>query len=231
MCKLIKEFIKESLLLEAANVEKIMMQLRFLENLVEKRGNGKLEIKYIEDSYGDCIIKFIDHPKVGVNGMIEFERTSEDWADGYALGGYRVRLTHPVTKGFGPLLYEIIIELASLKDTFLMSDRTKVSADALRVWNIYNDRSDIQKVQLVINDEQAEQYNVEQLTPGYIEDDTSMTSAIKDKGVVNWEESSLSKGYYKEKSDITILYALMDSEYIDFNSEQVEELDDDEFLF
>jgi hypothetical protein len=99
------------------------------------------------------------------------------------------------------------------------------------VWNIYNDRSDIQKVQLDINDEQAVQYDVEQITPDYIEDDTSMTSAIKDKGVVNWEESSLSKGYYKEKSDITILYVLMDSEYIDFNSEQVEELDDDEFLF
>lgn len=231
MKRLIIEFIKEALLKESVGAEKIMTQLRFLESLIEKRGNGKIEIKYVEDSYGDCVIKFIDHAKVGVNGMIEFEKTAEDWADGYALGGYRVRLTHPVTKGFGPLLYEIIIELASLRDSFLMSDRTKVSADALRVWNVYNDRDDIQKLQLDINDDQSRVYGVEQITPGYIEDDTSMTSAIKDKGIDNWEESALSKGYYKEKSDITVLYALMDSEYIDFNSEQVEELDDDEFLF
>lgn len=151
-----------------------------------------------------------------LSGSIEFESTEENWPEGFALGGYRILETYKTTKGFGPLLYEIIIEKVSEKDSFLMSDRHNVTAEARRVWDIYMSRPDIQKIQLDINEDESEDIGIEQLTPEYPDDDTSMESAIADKGTLHWMDSSLSKGYYKIKGNTPVLDRLRESKFIDF---------------
>lgn len=203
----------------------IINKIKIIEDHIQKcKSKRKLVIKYTEDSYNDCILEIEKHPDLNIQGSIEFEKTPEDWPLGYANGGYRIRITHPTTKGFGPILYEIIIEKVSELKSFLMSDRNTVSADALNVWNVYNNRSDIKKIQLDINAYDAKLFNIEQITPNDKEDDTSMTAAVKDKGVQDWNKSSLSKGYFKESHHLCVLDYLRKSKYIDFIDEKVDEL-------
>lgn len=50
--------------------------------------------------------------------------------------------------GWGPLLFEIALEWATLNNTFLINDRRDVSNDAIGMMKKFNSRSDIEKVQL-----------------------------------------------------------------------------------
>ena len=203
----------------------IINKIKILEEKVKNCKSGKnLVITYTEDSYNDCILNIEFHPDLDIQGMIEFEKTPEGWPIGYAYGGYRIRETHQTTKGFGPLLYEIIIEKVSELGSFLMSDRSTVKQAALNVWNVYNDRNDIIKIQLDINTDESERLYIDQLTPANASDDTSMESAINDKGELDWYESALSKGYYKEIQDLIVLDYLRQSEYIDFIDQRVDEI-------
>ena len=62
-------------------------------------------------------------------------------------GAYQIYTTD-AADGWGPLLYDVAIELASLKGTGLVSDRSSVSPEALDVWYFYMyDRSDVEKFQ------------------------------------------------------------------------------------
>lgn len=210
---------------ESAGVDNIFKKLEYLEDEGEFSGEN-ITIYYKEDSDGYGTVNYAGYHETnykgigfggkGLSGSIEFERTDEDWPDGFALGGYRILQTHETTKGFGPLLYEIIIEKVSEKDSFLMSDRHEVTDDARRVWDIYMSRPDIEKIQLDINDDESENIGVEQLTPDYPLDDTSMESALADRGIGSWMNSSLSKGYYKEKGNTPVLDFLRKSKFIDF---------------
>ena len=203
----------------------IINKIKILEEKIKNCKSGKnLVITYTEDSYNDCILKIEFHPDLDIQGMIEFEKTPEGWPLGYAHGGYRIRETHQTTKGFGPLLYEIIIEKVSELGSFLMSDRTTVKPAALNVWNVYNNRSDIKKIQLDINVDESELFDIYQLTPADARDDTSMEAAIDDKGNLDWYNSALSKGYYKDSSDLIVLDYLRQSEHIDFIDQKIDEI-------
>ena len=147
-------------------------------------------------------------------GSIEFYQTKEREPGGEALGGFRIIETFDTTRGIGPLLYEILIEKASESGSFLMSDREEVSEEAKRVWDVFMVRSDIKKIQLDINREEASYYRTDQLTPDFDGDDTSMAAAITYSGKQKWKDSSLSKGYAKE--NLNILQRLRDSDLIDF---------------
>ena len=51
--------------------------------------------------------------------------------------------------GWGPLLYDIAMEIAVLLDGVLVSDRNKISQDARSLWSYYkNQRSDVQAHQM-----------------------------------------------------------------------------------
>lgn len=212
----------------APSVDKIFSKIKILEELYREREiEDKVVIKYFfsEDEYSE--VGFGNDPPLRIDidgrrnfvfleGDIHFDKTDVDWVDGYAWGGFRVIETHDVTKGFGPLLYEILIEKATEAGTFLMSDRHNVSDDALRVWNVYLQRNDVEKVQLDINDRESRDWEIKQLTPNNSLDDTSMDAAVDDKGKENWFESSLSKGYYKKNKSTPVLDYLRNSEYISF---------------
>jgi len=98
--------------------------------------------------------------------------------------------------GWGPLLYDVAIEQATISGNGLASDRESVSPQAQRVWSYYLDnRPDVEEHQLDTLDNQ--------LTPT---DEDNCDQRIAQGTVVGmsstWQDSALSKRY--TKAPITI---------------------------
>jgi hypothetical protein len=104
------------------------------------------------------------------------------------------------TKGWGPLLYDVAMEYATLMGNGLMSDRTEVSDEAYAVWDYYlKSRSDVIKSQT--DSEEGE------LTPDNKQDDCLQNSTYDHLAKSNgdWVENPLSKLYTKEPTTIKTL--------------------------
>jgi len=111
------------------------------------------------------------------------------------------------TGGWGPLLYDIAMEFATLNGGGLTPDRVSVSSDAKAVWDYYlSNRGNVASHQL---DKQPEEKLLTgpQLTPDIEVDDCKQASAAKDTGRDKWFESSLSKRYTKSPTTINALRA------------------------
>jgi len=92
--------------------------------------------------------------------------------------------------GFGPLLYDVVMELAG--DSGLAADRTIVSQSAYNIWNFYlKNRSDVSTKQL-------DDIDSPQTPP--VEDDCSMKNLVDYPGEET-TNSPLSKAYYKPNRD------------------------------
>ena len=110
-------------------------------------------------------------------------------------------------KGWGPFLYDIGMELATLKAGGLTADRMQVSPDAYKVWNYYlNSRSDVESHQLDARDaditsDKLRGKPISQITPQNKEDDCGQYSSLRsteDYDLEDWPESPLSKRYTKK---------------------------------
>jgi len=104
------------------------------------------------------------------------------------------------SKGWGPLLYDVAIEVATLRAGGLVSDRSIVSQDAYNVWDKYNSqRGDVEKLQL--DDEDGT------LTPDDYDDDClqNISYEYQEKTGIPWHESPLSKLYRKPPTTINAL--------------------------
>ena len=91
----------------------------------------------LNDTYGRIEYKV---PDGVVSGAIDFEREIK----GRELGDFFIFETFPITKGYGPLLYEILVEKATEEGVCLMSDPEgdEVSDSAKSVWDKYLNRAD-----------------------------------------------------------------------------------------
>jgi len=70
-----------------------------------------------------------------------------DW--GPCLDAFFVGWSEASTQGWGPMLYDIAMEVATELGSALMSDRSTVSGDAHSVWDYYLDnRGDVETLQL-----------------------------------------------------------------------------------
>jgi len=112
--------------------------------------------------------------------------------------------------GWGPLLYDVAMELATQVGGGLTPDRSSVSNDAQNVWGYYfNNRGDVESQQLDLTDREVAYYtdlNVQKLTPDIEEDDCLQSKAIRayeDK----WDQSPLSKRYTKAPTTMNKLRA------------------------
>jgi hypothetical protein len=116
---------------------------------------------------------------------------------------YMIDFTEFVNYDLGPLMYDIIIELASQDGSFLCCDRFEVSGEAQSLWkNYFSRRShDVKFIQLDIENDNLDPEEFPNLTP-QIEDDLYQNISIKDKGK-NWFQSPFSKGYYKTDNSVT----------------------------
>lgn len=126
--------------------------------------------------------------------------------------------TEDTTDGMGPLLYEVLIEYISTKGTVgreeksglgrgknaaLKPDSFVVTDEARAVWEKFDARDDIVKIQLDVDADIAKRSGtIKQLTRDNPMDDTQQISAIVDRGHENWAESSLSRAYKKDNTDL-----------------------------
>jgi len=112
------------------------------------------------------------------------------------LGAYIIQKSS-APAGFGPFLYDVVMELAG--EDGLTPDRSLVSGYAYKVWEYYlKNRSDIEKKQL-------DDIDNPQTPPP--EDDCKMYSTMDYVGELegestSWQESPLSKVYYKNNTDL-----------------------------
>lgn len=206
---------------------KILSIVRKLEDYVERERKltgdenikGKIKL-FDEDIFGFIKFDFNDFQTKyneisdSVVSTIEFERTDEDDIMGFAKGGYKLLLTHKSTLGVNSLLFEILLEFASIvRNTGLYPDRSSITPEAQKKFHIYANRSDITFEQLDINKEESDTYGFPQLTPDDDSDDTSQEISIRHKGE-NWSNSVFSK-LMKKNNMNTILYLCNHSEFLD----------------
>ena len=107
---------------------------------------------------------------------------------GSCLGAWQV-ISSQVSDGWGPLLYDVAMEVAG--DAGLMADRGSLSDDAYNVWKYYmNSRPDVVKKQLddpdnTLTPEEEDNCDTDS-TPeiGFIEWETEMEDALRDSPVM-----------------------------------------------
>ena len=106
-------------------------------------------------------------------------------------------------KGYGPLLYDVAMEIATMKAGGLVADRTIVSDDAYDVWDYYvNERSDVEIIQL--DNPEGE------LTPDFMDDDCLQTKSLEfaQKNDTNWYYEPTSRLYRKKPTTLETLEEL-----------------------
>lgn len=119
------------------------------------------------------------------------------------------------TSGWGPMLYDVAMEVATEIGGGLTPDRSSVSPSAENVWSYYfNDRRDVQSHQLDLTDKDiraAEKFmkppvKLQKLTPDIEEDDCLQTKTVRSYKA-EWGQSPLSKRYTKTPSTLNALRA------------------------
>ena len=110
--------------------------------------------------------------------------------------------------GWGPMLYDVAMELATQVGGGLTPDRSSVSNDAQNVWSYYfNDRGDVESQQLDLTYKEVAYYTdlgLSKLTPDIEEDDCLQSKSIRayeDK----WNPSPISKRYTKAPTTMNAL--------------------------
>lgn len=147
-------------------------------------------IYYAElDKNGDVVTRSGTDPKHhGIWGWVELSLDTQRYKFGPCDGAATVRETEAAS-GWGPLLYDVAIEVASAEASGLIADRRSVSEDAWYVWNTYmTKRDDVDHFQL------DDPYDT--LTSDW-EDNCDQDVAVEDRKSSDWEESPLSKVYIK----------------------------------
>ena len=134
---LLREYIRESLLTEAAF------------GLTDFRKRGYYV--RVEDHGDSFAIKLYDSPQSDYGFPIG-EISAEIYDQGGAetcMGAYMINWSQVDEKGWGPLLYDLAMELATSKGSGIMSDRNNVSYKAQNVWRYYMaNRGNVEKVQM-----------------------------------------------------------------------------------
>lgn len=144
------------------------------------------------------------------DGSMSSREATDESPSGPCLGAYIVRTTYPTTQGWGPLLYDVSMELATQLGGGLAPDRSAVSRDAARVWDAYDRaRGDVQRAQLDIDLSHwpEESPRPAQLTPDDPFDDCSQTVAWEEAGE-GWHRLPLSRAFRKGPVAVTRLREL-----------------------
>ena len=140
-------------------------------------------------------------------GSLFADRSYSDHHTGKCNKNFMVQSSN-ATQGFGPLLYDVAMEIVSQKGAGLMCDRNSVSPFAYNVWwNYLINRPDVKPVQMDIHyGPHDDDTRFDKLTPQDPSDDCAQTQAIgyaQDNGEPeDWPENALSKGYMKSGTPV-----------------------------
>ncbi len=171
--KLLREYIRETLLAESAR-DLIDIEEQDYEVVCTDQG----------DTFQIGIYGKSAHTRRGQvqKGKIVVGRYKD--ADAQCMNAYEVQHSNVEEKGWGPLLYDLSMELATSKGSGLIADRGLVSDEAINVWNYYmTSRGDVEQIQLDDWDDN--------LTPGDKSDNCDQSFAYS-RGVDGeyWEEDN-----------------------------------------
>ena len=172
MSNLLREYIRESLLSEAAKGISDMKNKK-----IYYTASGSEIQAWL------CSARAVDwarrnNPNLGYDSIMNrasvgIISAAKDMSGGLPCSGaYIVTWSHvdKEASGFGPMLYDVLMELATERGPGLAADRSNVSDDAFNVWDYYHkNRSDVTKTQL--DDDEG------RLTPEDRDDDCSMDAA------------------------------------------------------
>ncbi len=185
---LLREYIRQALLIEGAFTPEDLP-----DNLgIRIRNDGELfDVTMVKKTKGytkDGSGWIMSSEYSSVGGEIQAYRISNQ-GSGHCLGAYMVSFSS-ASSGWGPLLYDIAIELATLNGSGLIADRESVSEEAEAVWRHYmNHRgSEVEAIQL-------DDLN-NALTP-QDEDNCDQSTPMDHEGPNGWQDSPLSKIYKK----------------------------------
>ena len=155
-------------------------------------GNGSIEITYASVDVNGKIYELGYND--AIHGEVEIVSANYGHDDiGPCDGAYQVKWS-TATEGWGPLLYDVAIEYATMHGNGLISDREEVSDEAHAVWDYYlGRRGDVDHHQL------DDLKNT--LTPEIPEDNCDQYIASVG-GKYDWVENSLSKRYTKPSTTI-----------------------------
>jgi hypothetical protein len=140
-------------------------------------------------------------------GQIDIAR--EPSVNGPCSSAWTVTRTHDTLKGWGPLLYDLAMELATAKGGGLAPDRNSVSTSANRIWTTYDGQRlgvDLVQLDAVGPDLKPDELTFgDQLSPEDPSDDCLQFSAHDDVGGARgkWRESPLSRAYKKPDGAVT----------------------------
>ena len=111
---------------------------------IDKTSENYYSIKYVDSAGNDIWEEDTDGNNIPY-GTITITKHSDSGACGDAWHVYG----SGAKKGWGPLLYDLAIELATLNGGGLIADRRDISPDAKKVWNYYStNRNDVKAHQL-----------------------------------------------------------------------------------
>jgi len=204
--KLIREYVRSILLTEAMKrpmdlPEHIGVKIRFYGNSsavinycrVPAEPGGRAET-FPEEGWKD--------PESGIYGEITLNKINIYGSDPTDCDGAWVIAGTEAADGYGPLLYDIAVEIASKKGSGLVADRRVVSRAAQNVWQHYLDnRSDVDVFQC---DDPKNS-----LTPDDADNlNQTFVKAISAKRGQNWVDSPLSKRFSKKNTMIRELDSL-----------------------
>lgn len=154
---------------------------------VYKRNPGIINIFYADESGEETKYTTAAAPY----GVVVLDTKVQSWEEFPCQNAMMVGWSD-TNSGWGPMLYDVAMEVATLEQGGLVSDRTEVSTLAYRVWDFYlKDREDVEARQLD-------------------EDECLQGSSYDHSGRLGipWNETATSKIYTKEP---TTLKALRDS--------------------
>ena len=134
---LLREYIRESLLTEAAF------------GLTDLRKLGYyVGINDMDESFEIKLYNSRSKLAMDELGTISAEKYDQGGAE-TCMGAYMINWSQVDEKGWGPLLYDLAMELATSKGSGIMSDRNNVSYKAQSVWRYYmSNRGNVEKVQM-----------------------------------------------------------------------------------
>ena len=163
---------------------------------VEKTTASTIEV-YFADETG-FVVKYENESKP--YGMISMDIETQLADDFPCLDAMMVAYSD-AAQGWGPLLYDVSIEVATIMAGGLVSDRSIVSQDAYNVWDKYTKRDGVEKIQLD-NEYDALTYPKDDpLKRDPIPFDNCLQNIsyeYEEKTGIPWKESPLSKMYKKE---------------------------------
>lgn len=155
----------------------------------------------------------LDYPKHSVTGEIVITPAGSEEIDGPCDNAWQVKYSSAVDK-WGPLLYDVAMEYATMNGNGLIADREEVSGHARAVWDYYlNRRGDVDNHQL---DNIASVLTPEIEVDNCAQDIAATTDQAVDVGFNppmdayegNWVDSPLSKRYTKQPTTLNKLIEL-----------------------